>query len=744
MRHFRKPVGLSLMALLMAGCASVEAPPGEEETGPVNRFAEFAGTEQTRDGVSPAVYEDPALDYLRSPELSRFTSEAEFRDWLIAVRKEADRRSLASRYMPWPVAESAPPTSAPPVMSGAIAGAIPAPPPPPSAPPPPPPPPPSAAPAAESVAVTGSAADSSNPEITNNQKAGVDEGGIVKQIGQHLVVLMDGRLFVTDLMPDGEAGLKLTDRANVYRSSNENTWYDEMLVSGRTILVIGYSYRESASEFTVLTLSEDGKVTREATFYISSNDYYSGSNYATRMIDGKLVIHTPIYLSSYEWQNRFAAPVIREWRREGKVRGPASDEKPSPPRPLFRAEDIWLPVQRTLSPVIHTVTVCDIAGASDSAAPACTATAMIGTEEHQFLVTRDAFWLWMTPSRGEARRRGETASSELCENGPRPGLQDIVSSALVRLPIDGATPSVLGVRGEPQDQFSMDMDAGTFRALVNWNHRACGNWLRKEGQDLAFFDTPLSALGPVLHDTAGGRYFDLPGPGVSDYEARFTENHLVYGSRAGWGTWPPQEGRTRDNSRAIVVPVDDPVSPVTLELPHDVIRAERAGPYMALTGYHDNKGLSVSLIDLRTEPNVSGHLVLEGRYESETRSHAFNSSIGAEGAGLIGLPTVPRTDQAARWWWWSSVSDMSYVAVSEAGGLALAGLIEATRKEADSVENEGYECEVSCIDWYGNARPVFTGGRILALIASELVEGVREGDEVKELRRIDLTAPLGE
>ena len=27
--------------------------------------------------------------------------------------------------------------------------------------------------------------------------------------------------------------------------------------------------------------------------YISSNDYYSGSNYATRMIDGKLVIHNP-------------------------------------------------------------------------------------------------------------------------------------------------------------------------------------------------------------------------------------------------------------------------------------------------------------------------------------------------------------------------------------------------------------------------------------------------------------------
>src|SRR5690606_32971377 len=126
----------------------------------------------------------------------------------------------------------------------------------------------------ESITVTASAADSApdNPEITNNQKAGVDEGGIVKQIGNYLVVLQDGRLFVTDLMPGGEAGLKLTDRANVYRSSDEDTWYDEMLVAGRTILVTGYSYREDATEFTVLELGDDGKATRQATFYISSDD----------------------------------------------------------------------------------------------------------------------------------------------------------------------------------------------------------------------------------------------------------------------------------------------------------------------------------------------------------------------------------------------------------------------------------------------------------------------------------------
>ena len=68
-----------------------------------------------------------------------------------------------------------------------------------------------------------------------------------------------------------------------------------MLVAGRDILVTGYSYGENATEFTVLTLGADGQGHAQATFYISSNDYYSGSNYASRMINGKLVIHTPIY-----------------------------------------------------------------------------------------------------------------------------------------------------------------------------------------------------------------------------------------------------------------------------------------------------------------------------------------------------------------------------------------------------------------------------------------------------------------
>jgi hypothetical protein len=46
-------------------------------------------------------------------------------------------------------------------------------------------------------------------------------------------------------------------------------------------------------------------------------------------------------------------------------------------------------------------------------------------------------------------------------------------------------------------------------------------------------------------------------------------------------------------------------------------------------------------------------------------------------------------------------------------------------------------CKASCVDWYGNARPIFIGNRVYALMGYELVEGRVAGDSIVELRRVD-------
>jgi hypothetical protein len=47
------------------------------------------------------------------------------------------------------------------------------------------------------------------------------------------------------------------------------------------------------------------------------------------------------------------------------------------------------------------------------------------------------------------------------------------------------------------------------------------------------------------------------------------------------------------------------------------------------------------------------------------------------------------------------------------------------------------KCRASCVDWYGNARPLFLHGRVFALLGYELVEGQIDDGRIREVRRIN-------
>ncbi len=46
-------------------------------------------------------------------------------------------------------------------------------------------------------------------------------------------------------------------------------------------------------------------------------------------------------------------------------------------------------------------------------------------------------------------------------------------------------------------------------------------------------------------------------------------------------------------------------------------------------------------------------------------------------------------------------------------------------------------CKASCVDWYGNARPIFLGPRVFALLGYELVEGRLDNGRIREQRRLN-------
>ena len=567
-----------------------------------------------------------------------------------------------------------------------------------------------------------------NGQITNNQMRNVEEGDIVKQIDHFLLVLQDGRIFVIDTRAAGGRQLALADRANVYRDPRADMWYDEMLVFGDRVLITGYSYRQRATELSVFRLdTASGRLSRDGVFYISSNDYYSSSNYATRLIGDNLVIYTPFEARDMV-RDPFQWPAVRRWTGDEAREGDGREG-----RPLFDATQIYRPVRDAEDPTVHTVSVCPLGPVGADRDLECRTTAFIGPNASQWYVTETDAFLWTTT------RAYQSYDSQACDAEPS-FEADFQPALLYRVPVDGASPGLVGARGLPPDQFSLHASGGRFRALLKDRPLYCRDEPDTEA-GLAFLDIALSSFSDTVRDVAPDRYTPLPGVKSHFIANRFTDRYLVYGSLGRY-----RRGLSENSMPpAYVVPVERPADARPLAVNHTVIRAEQAGGDIVLTGYRDSNGLFVTLIDLDGRPRIASSVRLEQRYESEGRSHAFNSLIEADGSGLMGLPTVSGEAADSRAAWRSRASDLSFLAVDRRGRLRPVGELERRFVYAGEDDDEdgiaGYECEVSCIDWYGNSRPIFTDGRVFALTGTELIEGRIFAGEIRELQRLNIALP---
>ncbi len=595
------------------------------------------------------------------------------------------------------------------------------------------------------IVVTGARISApASPSITNKQKTGVDEGDIVKLIGDHLVILQDGRLFSISL-GDAKGAMRVAGRANVYANPEDDAWYDEMVVNRDLIAVLGYSYTRDASEITVFRLS-NGAFDLVDKFFISSEDYYEEDNYATRLIGDNLVLYTPIDLY---WAARNGSlperPVIRR-AADYKADGEPKDRSG---RPLVSAIDIYKPVQTTLRPVLHAVTVCRLGDRNPST---CRTRGVIGSWDREYYVSDKAAYLWLEES-------GYDAAALISKRGGCENLTDAerrgLHSLAFEIPHSGRAAGFIRVSGEPFDQFSLDTSEKEFRALLSdvssgqCNEKAA-SWSDVD-YEAAYFSTPLRSFTASGIRPSSERYIETPDPGY-DAENRFTETHVVYGARSDWTSYPPEPDDGAQSAKVVAVPVDAPRDYAELTAPHGVIRVERAGDTVVLTGYRDASGLSVSTVDLRGVPKIAGTATLAGRYETEGRSHAFNSLVAEDGSGLMGLPTATLAGEAGRWWWRSESSDVSFLELDGALAPKDVGSLNATpapnlRTDYDDFDEfasaapdaGAYQCEVSCIDWYGNSRPIFIGDRVFALTGFELIEGAVKDGRIIEVARIDVT-----
>ena len=567
-----------------------------------------------------------------------------------------------------------------------------------------------AAPSAESAAADMEpAAPAADESVTNVQTAGVDEGGIVKRHGDTLVILRRGRLFTVDVA--GEP--RPVDAVDAYApgSNPQGAWYDEMLVTGETVVVIGYSYASGGTEINLFHLAPDGRLAYRNTYHLRSTDYYSSRNYASRLVGGKLVFYTPLAAPAQAWAQGVDAVLPALSRRE--------DGRDGRFVPIATATRVYRPARALTDPynvALHTVTSCAVGdGTLD-----CEATAVVGPFGHTFYTSAEAVYVWLSDWRAE----------------PDGAEQDRATPAVVyRMPLDGSAPLALGVAGSPTDQFSFLEAEGHLQVLVAAD--GAGQWMWNGDRDrgaLALLRVPLGAFGDGRAQAPRDAYRPLPDAGDGLLTNRFVGDALLYGVDRFYGSGPfggyepfgGAQAAPRDASHAVVV--DWRTGAVdSVDVPHEVERIEVMADGAVVVGAAAD-GLHLTALRLGAAPGVAGAFVMPGAAQGESRSHGFFYKPTADAAGMLGLPV--RTGGESRYAsLWDGSASVLYL---ENRGGALTALGELT---ADPDRNADDGCRASCVDWYGNARPLFLGDRVFALMGYELVEGRVARGKIREVSR---------
>ncbi len=523
--------------------------------------------------------------------------------------------------------------------------------------------------------------------VTNVQHAGVDEGGIVKVHGEHLVVLRRGRLFtlrISDLAVTGEidAYPPLSDPAGA--------WYDEMLVSRDTVVVVGYSYARGGTEIGLFDIAGDGRMHARATYHLRGGDYYSSRDYASRLVGDKLIFYAPFYVHAGER----GMPALRKWRPGARDSEFTAIVEPTAiDRPIADAD----------SSMLHSVTMCDLAKREMT----CKSRGVIASQGRVFYVAPDAAYVWTTPWTFAGDRAAR--------------------SILYRMPLDEASPvTAIRARGAPTDSFSFLEKDGVLNVLLRADSNGDAMWRAERdappGTAMALLRVPTGSFSRLVREPRTASYVSLPSIGGGGVLSnRFVGDHVLYGLGTTWG-WPDAP---RD-ARVTVFRAGGADPAVRILLGHSVDRIEALGDDAVVIGA-DPEDVHFSALALRGGARVASRFTRHDASQAETRSHGFFYESDGGEAGIFGLPLRSAGEPGYRQLREAAAS-IVFVANDRLRFREL-GSLEARAPQRDDA------CKASCVDWYGNARPLFLRGRLFALLGYELVEGRVDGGRVVEVRR---------
>jgi hypothetical protein len=333
----------------------------------------------------------------------------------------------------------------------------------------------------------------------------------------------------------------------------------------------------------------------------------------------------------------------------------------------------------------------------------CEASVVIGPPGNVFYVSPTAVYVWMTAWRSDSA-------------GTR------AASLMVRMPLNGSAPAAVRVTGSPVDQFSFLERDGYVNVLTRANGSGDGMWSGEEATGPAsLLRMPIDSLGDGSRRAARWWYRPLPTPMAGTFQNRFVGDWLLYGTGSGWGSEEPSD-------RLLYAVPFRGGDPAAIRLAHGIDRIEAMGHDAVIVGVRGTD-LEFTGIRLAGRPAIAQRYTMRDAAQGELRSHGFFYRADSAGTGLLGLPIReaerPGSSHLVE-------GSASVLFLRNSGGR----FTPLGRLAAGDVRNADDRCKASCVDWYGNARPIFARGRAFALMGYELVEGRERNGRMREVRRV--------
>jgi hypothetical protein len=240
--------------------------------------------------------------------------------------------------------------------------------------------------------------------------------------------------------------------------------------------------------------------------------------------------------------------------------------------------------------------------------------------------------------------------------------------------------------------------------------------------DVALMRVPLASFSDGSEVVESTNYRRLPKPLGYTFQNRFVGDYLLYGTGSGWG-----KPDSMVQSKLFAVGwADGELNQIALV--HGVDRIEQMGANAVVIGT-DGRDLHFTAIRLDESPSIADSYIRKEASQGELRSHGFFYKPDGPDSGTLGLPiSVP-----ARAGYHHLFESSAAILFLRNDGLHFEEAGELAARSDRAVDDA---CRASCVDWYGNARPLFFRGRVLALLGYEIVEGTVDDGRMRELRRV--------